>query len=160
MWLSNSFWSPSGYGEQTKMFLTRLQALGHDVAMFCNFGLQEARWEIQGITTYPTDGAWGNRALPTYIKDFKADLVIALCDAHVLNVDEWQEDIGAPMGLWAPLDHYPIPPQVLHVLQDERIRPIAMSRFGEEWMYRFKLNPLYVPHGVDTSMFYPQPDLK
>lgn len=160
LWLSNAFWAPSGYGEQSKLFIKRLQAAGHDVAMMCNFGIQEARWEIEGIQTYPADGSWGNLALPSYIKDWKADLVIALCDAHVLDVDKWPEDIGAPMAVWAPLDHYPIPPMVLHVLQDKRIRPIAMSRFGEEWMHRFDLNPLYVPHGVDTDLFTPRPEVK
>lgn len=160
LWLSNAFWAPSGYGEQSKLFLYRLKALGHDVAMMCNFGIQEARWEVEGIKTYPADGAWGNLALATYIEDFKPDLVIALCDAHVLKVDEWREDIGAPMAVWAPLDHYPIPPPVLHVLQDKRIRPIAMSRFGQEWMQRFQLNPLYVPHGVDTGLFKPKPEIK
>ncbi len=160
LWLSNAFWAPSGYGEQSNLFIRRLQALGHDVAMMCNFGIQGATWEIKGITTYPADGHWGNRALATYVKDFKADLVIGLCDAHVLNVDEWPEDIGAPMALWAPLDHYPIPPPILHVLQDKRIQPVAMSRFGERWMEMFNLDPLYVPHAVDTEMFKPRPETK
>lgn len=160
LWLSNAFWAPSGYGEQTNLFLHRLKALGHDIAMACNYGIQDARWEIQGIQTYPADGSWGNKALPTYIKDFNADLVIALADAHVFKVDDWQEDLGAPMALWAPLDHYPIPPPILHVLQDERVQPIAMSRFGQEWMEIFKLKPLYVPHGVDTALFKPRPEIK
>ena len=160
LWLSNGFWAPSGYGEQSNLFIRRLQALGHDVAMMCNYGIQDARWEIQGIQVYPADGAWGNRTLKTYIKDWKADLVIALCDAHVLKPDDWDEDMGAPIGVWAPLDHYPVPPPILHVLQDKRIKPIAMSRFGEEWMHRFQLDPLYVPHGVDTEVFKPKPETK
>lgn len=126
--------------------------------MICNFGLSAATWEIEGIQTYPADGEWGNKALPTYVKHFKADLALGLCDAHVLKPEEWPEELR--LGLWAPLDHYPIPPQVLHVLQDERIRPIAMSRFGEHWMNVFDLDPVYVPHGVDTSIFKPQPDIK
>jgi FkbM family methyltransferase len=33
--------------------------------------------------------------------------------------------------------------------------PIAMSRFGEAALQRAGLNPLYVPHGIDTSVFCP-----
>jgi glycosyltransferase involved in cell wall biosynthesis len=53
-----------------------------------------------------------------------------------------------------------MPPLVGAVLRHDRIRPIAMSRFGEEQMRTFELDPLYVPHGVDTKMFRPQPELK
>ena len=38
------------------------------------------------------------------------------------------------------------------------MQPIAMSRFGERWLSTAELNPLYVPHGVDTEVFRPLPD--
>jgi glycosyltransferase involved in cell wall biosynthesis len=35
-----------------------------------------------------------------------------------------------------------------------------MSRFGLEQMETFGLDPLYVPHGVDTGLFRPRPDIR
>ena len=60
--------------------------------------------------------------------------------------------------MWAPVDHYPIPPIVLSVLKDSKVQPIAMSQFGFDWMQRMKLEPLYAPHAVDTKLFCPMPE--
>lgn len=158
LWLGNAPWAGSGYGEQTAMFLPRLQALGHDVACVANYGLQAGVTEWNGIPVYPGDGNWCNRTIGTFAEHFQADLVLTLHDAWVMTPDKWPDDLR--MAIWAPIDHYPIPPAVLATLKHDKVTPIAMSRFGEEWMQRFKLDPLYVPHGVDTSLFRPQPDIK
>jgi glycosyltransferase involved in cell wall biosynthesis len=159
LWLSNAPWGGSGYAEQTALFVPRLAELGHDVAVLCNYGLQGQQTNYGGITCYPSDGYWGNVNLATFADLHRADQVIALCDAWVLNPDIWREGLQA--ALWAPVDHWPIPPAVLGVLnQKERIRPIAMSRFGLEQMETFDLDPIYVPHAVDTEMFRPQPEIK
>jgi glycosyltransferase involved in cell wall biosynthesis len=49
---------------------------------------------------------------------------------------------------------------VLATLQHDRIRPVAMSRFGEQMMNEFRLDPIYVPHGVDTMVFRPRPEIR
>src|SRR4029078_6243406 len=90
--------------------------------------------------------------------DHKAELVIILHDAWVLKPDKFPEDVK--VAVWAPIDHYPVPPQVLSVLADERTTPIAMSRFGEREMRQMGVEPLYVPHGVDTSIFKPPPSIR
>lgn len=156
VWLSNAPWSPSGYGEQTAMFVPRLQALGHDMAYAANYGLQAAMSQHDGLTVYPASEDWGNPVIGTFAKHHRADFVICLADAWVMRPDHWPDDLR--MGIWAPLDHYPVPPAVLAVLKHEKVRPIAMSRFGEHWFKKFDLDPLYVPHGVDTSVFRPQPE--
>lgn len=161
LWLSNGPWAPSGYGEQTALALPRLQALGHDVAVLCNYGVQGRQTTWEGITCYPSDGLWGNVALPTFVEVFEADQVIALCDAWVLRPDEWPKDApGAPVAVWAPIDHYPIPPGVLGSLKSDRIQALAMSRSAHGLMDEFGLDPLYVPHSVDTKVFRPQPEIR
>jgi glycosyltransferase involved in cell wall biosynthesis len=112
----------------------------------------------EGIVHYPADGIWGNETLATYANDHKADLVIALCDAWVLRPTEW--DPGPPVAVWAPIDHFPPPPAVLAVLSNERIRPIAMSRNGEQLLREAGLDPAYVPHGINTRLFCPRPEVK
>jgi len=158
LWLSNAPWAASGYGEQTALFTTRMRDDGHDVAVLCNYGLQcrETRWNE--LTCYPSDGAWGNLNIGTFADHHRADLIVALCDAWVLQPDKWRP--GTQAALWTPIDHWPIPPPVLATLQHEQIRPIAMSRFGEQLMTEFELDPIYVPHGVDTAMFRPQPEIR
>ena len=157
LWIANAPWAASGYGEQTAMFCSRFKALGHDVAIAANYGLQAGDTTWHGIPVYPGSANWGNPTASVFAKHFQADVVITLCDAWVMNPEAWPE---LEMAIWAPVDHHPLPPLVLGVLQHERVRPIAMSRDGEEWMRKFSLDPLYVPHGVDTSVFRPQPDRK
>jgi glycosyltransferase involved in cell wall biosynthesis len=158
MWLGNPPGVGSGYGEQAALFIPRFAAMGHEVAVQCNWGVQGMRIEAGPVTYYPSDNAWGNRALGTYAEHFGADRVVALCDAWVLRPDEWPDDIR--VGVWAPVDHYPLPPAVLATLAHPKVQPIAMSRFGERQMRECGLEPLYVPHGVDTTLFNPRPDTK
>jgi glycosyltransferase involved in cell wall biosynthesis len=158
LWLGNAPGVGSGYGEQASLFLPRIAELGHDLAVACNYGVQSMTINAGGLTIYPTDGAWGNKGLETYAEHHDAELVIALCDAWVLQPDLWPDGLEA--AVWAPIDHYPVPPLVLKVLSDQRVRPIAMSRFGEAQLEAFGLGPLYVPHGVDTELFRPMPELR
>jgi glycosyltransferase involved in cell wall biosynthesis len=155
LWLGNPPGVGSGYGEQARLFIPRLQALGHELAVACNYGVQGMCLEAGPVTYYPSDSDWGNRSLGTYAEHFDAELVIALCDAWVLRPDEWPD--GLRVACWAPVDHYPLPPQVLKALSHEKIRPVAMSRFGERMMQDAGLEPVYVPHGVDTALFHPRP---
>ena len=124
------------------------------MAFASNFGLMGAMQELDGMTLYPGDGGWGNKVIQSHADHFNADFVITLCDAWVMQPDAWP---NLHMAIWAPIDHYPIPPKVLSTLQHPQVTPIAMSRDGEQWMKRFKLDPLYVPHGIDTTLFRPQP---
>ncbi len=153
IWLSNAPWAASGYGQQTALAVPRLEKLGYEMAYAANYGLQSGTFEWQGHTVFPANEDWGNPTISTFVAHHRADLVIALCDSWVMKPDMWEGDW--PMAIWAPIDHFPIPPPVLGVLQHERIRPIAMSRDGEMWMQKFELDPVYVPHAVDTSIFKP-----
>jgi len=158
LWLSNPPWVPSGYGEQAALALPRLRAMGHDVAVLCNWGLHGRETNWNGITCYPTDGQWGNLNLGTFVEKHDAQLVIALCDAWVLHPDSWADGLAA--CVWAPVDHHPAPPAVVKTLRHPKITPVAMSRFGEQQMRAAGLDPLYVPHSVDTTVFRPQPEIR
>jgi len=158
LWLGNPPGVGSGYGEQARLFVPRLMALGHELAVACNYGVQGMCLEAGPVTYYPSDSDWGNKTIGTYAEHFQADLVVALCDAWVMRPDDWPQDLR--MAIWAPVDHYPLPPPVLNVLAHEKVRPVAMSRFGERLMTDAGLEPLYVPHGVDRTLFHPRPEDK
>ena len=150
LWLSNSPLAPSGYGGQSALFGPRIRDLGHEVAFAANHYLHSMKF--QGIDIYDAHGESGNTKVSMWAGVHRADLVICLYDSWVMRPDAWPH---VNMALWAPIDHHPIPPLVLEVLKHEKVRPIAMSRFGESWMKKFDLDPLYVPHGVDTSVYKP-----
>jgi glycosyltransferase involved in cell wall biosynthesis len=159
LWVGNAAFAPSGYGEQAGLFLPRFQQLGHHVAVLCNWGVAGAKLTLGGIDHYPSDGVWANRSLPTIAEHEHADIVIVLNDAWTMTPDSWGHGLP-PVAIWAPIDHYPIPPAVLASLAHPAIRPIAMSKFGHKLMTHADLDPLYVPHGVDTNLFHPQPEIR
>lgn len=152
LWLSNAPWAPSGYGEQTALFTERFRDAGHDVAIAANFGLQMGSFEWHGIPVYSANINWGNPTIETFAKHHQADIVIALCDAQVMDPKQWPD---LQMAIWAPVDHEPVPSPVAGVLGQLNVQAIAMSRNGEKWLQ--PVDPLYVPHGVDTAIFNPRP---
>lgn len=156
--LGNAPWTQSGYAEQIALLIPRLQALGHEVGISANYGIQGSMFPWHDVPVYPAAGNWNNDAIGHHAEHFGADLVLILHDAWVMKPDAWPDDMRA--AIWAPVDHYPVPPPVLGVLQHEKVQPIAMSRFGEDWMSRMKLEPLYAPHAVDTRVFRPQPEIR
>ena len=158
LWLSNPPWLASGYGEQTALALPRLVEQGHDVAVLCNWGLNGQATHWNDIACFPSDGQWGNQSVGWFAEQYQADVVIALCDAWVLKPDMWPDELR--MAVWAPVDHQPAPPDVVKALIHPRVAPIAMSLFGRRMMEDAGLEPLYVPHMVDTNVFRPQPDLR
>jgi glycosyltransferase involved in cell wall biosynthesis len=59
------------------------------------------------------------------------------------------------LASWVPVDSEPVPEGVLDYFKRTGATPIAMSRFGERMLRDAGLDPLYVPHGVDTSIYRP-----
>lgn len=159
----NAPWCPSGYGEQISLLTPRLQKLGHEVGIASNYGLQHriVPWTPEDgdpVPVFPIIGTNDSSTIPHYADFFQPDIIIALMDAWPLNPDVWPDDFR--VAVWSPVDHEPIPPKVLRVLMHEKVTPIAMSRFGETWMKRMELDPLYAPHAVDTNLFRYQPDVR
>lgn len=152
LWHSGAPWAQTGYGQQTATFTPRIRDMGHDVAISAWWGLNGSALEWQGMTVYPADQKWGNSLLPAYAKRHQADLVIALMDAWVLNAETMSP---LPLAVWVPVDHAPAPPHVVEFFMKSGARPIAMSRFGEQMLTDAGLDPLYVPHGIDTNIYEP-----
>lgn len=153
LWHSGAPWVPTGYGNQTALFTPRIRDAGHDVAISAMWGLNGSALGWEGMQVFPSDEQWGNILLPHLAKKHKADLVITLMDVWVLqNVEAFRQ---MNLACWVPVDHQPCPPNVALFFKATGARPIAMSRFGEQMLKDEGLDPLYVPHGVDTQVFAP-----
>jgi FkbM family methyltransferase len=82
-------------------------------------------------------------------------LVLVLYDAWAIDPAPLREFAAA---LWAPIQSHPVPPLDLQFFQVSGALPIAMSRYGERELAAAGLQPVYVPHAVDTGVFKPLTD--
>lgn len=157
IWYSNSPFVGSGYGNQTALFVPRLKALGHDMAIAAYWGIEGAKTEWDGIPVYPKSvtGTLSYDSMGLPAKDFGADIIISLMDLWALaggvNGD-------VPLFPWFPIDHEPLPPPIAARLTGPSplaTRGITMSKFGQRMAEKAGIDTFYVPHGVDTKAFAP-----
>lgn len=155
LWHSNAPWSPTGYGQQTGLFAPQLAA-HYDLAISSFYGLEGSPITWDGIPVFPgVGGQFGDEGLVQHAKHFfggdpRDGLVVTLMDVWVLDT-RWMEQIN--VAAWVPVDHDPAPPKVVQFFLDTGAVPIAMSQFGLQMLGR--LDPLYVPHGIDTDTYRP-----
>lgn len=136
------------------MWLPRLASLGHEVIASGALSFSGAPLEWEGFTVLPgwRDLATGNDIIGEHYRQTRADLLITLCDSFVLQ----PEVLGQMRAMcWTPVDTYPCDPKEAAVLATAGAIPVAMSRFGENALREAGLSPVYVPHGIDTTVFSP-----
>lgn len=165
-WFSNSPTAPTGYGVQSDQVLKRFIRDGLDVAVLSNYGREGVvgSWDsgfgvvpeyARGADAYSQDVTAINhvhhRALVEKAKGKQPDALITLYDVWILRSEKYKE---INVASWTPIDHNPIPPLVLHWLQQPNVMPIAMSKWGQERMIAAGLDAEYVPHAVE-SVFRP-----
>jgi glycosyltransferase involved in cell wall biosynthesis len=157
LWMSNAPWVGTGYGQQCALWTPRINEL-HPTAIAANFGLHGGRLSWQGMTVYPAgyDG-WSNDIIPSHAADWLDGepgdgWLLTLMDVWVFKNPRFQRQNVAS---WCPIDHLPAPPLVVQWFKQSGAVPIAMSRFGERLLRSEGLDPLYVPHGVDTDVYRP-----
>ncbi len=156
---SNAPWATTGYGQQTSIFAPLFRDAGHDVAISAFYGCQGAMLTWNGIKVYPGGyHPYGNdiilrHAAHHFGGDLRDGLILTLVDVWVLNA---AEHTRANVANWVPVDHEPAPPKVIEYLEVSGSTPIAMSLHGERMLRQAGLDPLYVPHGIDTDVYYPR----
>lgn len=151
-WVSNSPWSRTGYGNQTMLFVPRLQKLGHEMAIIAFYGLEGGTLNWNGVPIYPRAyHPYGNDIMGPHSLHFKADIMISLIDAWVYEPGAFGPVRWVP---WFPIDHDPAPKAVLNKVARSWAR-IVYSRFAERQMQAAGMECYYVPHGVDTNDYKP-----
>jgi len=149
----------SGYGNQTALCVPRIRDLGYDVALSAFYGLHGSPLEWNGIKTYPGGyHPYGMDIIMGHAADHFGGsvddgLIITLIDAWVLDAALLTR---ANVAAWAPVDHEPAPPHIIDFFTASQATPLAMSRSGEQAFRDAGLEPLYVPHCVDTNLFEPR----
>lgn len=153
--LSNAPWCATGYGNQTKVFLPRLQTLGHQISMTAFWGLEGSILIVGGVKIYPRGfHPYGLDIVAANAKHERADIIISLIDAWVLNPTQMQlgNNLWVP---WFPIDSEPIAP-LLRDMVKGAFKRIVFSHHAERMMNQVGLDYYYVPHGVETKVLEPK----
>ena len=151
-WFSNSPAATTGYGCQTKIFTPRLaKLLDKGLSITAFYGVQSGVLNINGIKVYPSfKHPYGQDVIGAHAVWDQADAVISLLDIWVVQ----PENIGMPWFPWFPIDHEPIPANVLAKAR-QATKGIVMSKFGKRMAEQAGLDVWYVPHAVDANIFKP-----
>lgn len=152
---SNAPWAPSGYGVQTKHLIKIFKALGHRVAVSAFYGLNGGPLEIDDVLYLPNGQLeFGIDVFPGHMEHIQPDLTLMLMDLWKMGplVDLLKEHNVAS---WVPVDCAPLGKVDREVLRLSGIRPIAMSKFGEDQLKEHFPRTLYAPHMVDRAFYQP-----
>jgi glycosyltransferase involved in cell wall biosynthesis len=156
LWHSTTPWAASGYGQQTAIWVRRLREMGHEVTISSYWGLSGSPTGWEGITVLPGYGhSYCSASLGQHAQVIRPDLVITLGDVWVLDPQVLR---GLPLAHWLPCDCRPMSLADRAVVDGGGGEVIAMSRFGYDRYRTAGLRPLYVPHGIETSVFRPAQD--
>ena len=160
---SNSYNSPTGYGQQATHLIDNLKRSGLDVEMLSNYGLEGVPTEIKtphgkvphfprGVDLYSNDSAPLDHMNWIARHPDKPNLFISLYDVWVMQSQGYDK---FPIASWVPLDHVTLPPKVEAWLRKPNVTPIAMSPHGVRQMTAKGIECEYVPHAIDTKKFKP-----
>lgn len=154
-WMSNAPWAATGYGNQTKIFLPRLQALGHKLSATAFYGLEGAVLNMNGVNIYPRGyHPYGLDIAAANAKMEKADILVSLIDTWVLNAYQMQLHNNRWIP-WFPVDSEPMPAAVRDSAKDA-FRRIVFSHFAERMLDQAGLDYYFVPHGIETDKMKPR----
>lgn len=152
---SNAPTTLTGYGMQTAIFAPRFRDLGYDVTLNCPMSMTMSPITWNGMVMFGAAGdPLGNDMMPA--RGPRYDIIFTLCDLFGL----FQASTQMPPHKWIhwmPVDCEPMGERDIATLRQTGGVPVCMSRFGTEQIRREGFEPLYVPHGIDTNVFKPQP---
>jgi glycosyltransferase involved in cell wall biosynthesis len=122
------------------------------------YGLEGNVLPWNGIPVFPGIGqTYGDRTILQhaevhFAKEIRNGLTVTLMDVWPLDPQVWS---NLNTACWTPVDHDPCPRPVSEFFHASGAVPIAMSKFGQRMLHDHGLDPLYVPHAVDTEVYKP-----
>ena len=135
--------------------MPRIASLGHEITIAAPYSFGGAILEWEGFRVLPSvrDMA-GNDVIIQNHEFYEADLTITLCDVFgLLKSAKALAQIN--VAHWFPVDTTPLGEADVTVLREGGGIPVSMSQFGAQVLRGEGADPLFVPHGVDASVFSP-----
>ena len=146
----------TGYGDQTGEVVPRVAKAGYDVAVSCMTAVGDHIGELDGITMLPGGMTpYSSDILPAHAEYWFGNdpgLIITLYDAWAIGPEAV---VGRACAAWTPVHSRPMSVGDQRFFALSGAQPLAMSRFGEAQMRARNMEPVYIPHGVDTAKFRP-----
>lgn len=156
----------TGYGVQVGHLCRKLTEAGHEVAVHCKYGHQHGvrMWPTPHgqVTLYPCGLAQHGldvlqaHAMHFFAGDPQGGVIIVVTDTWSL-LPIAKDLANFRVLAWAPVDHFPCPPEVLRFFHESRATPVAMAKYGCQQFLEAGLGSEYAPLAVDTSVFKPTP---
>jgi glycosyltransferase involved in cell wall biosynthesis len=97
-----------------------------------------------------------SNSLYQHANAYKPDLIITLGDVWVMDANLLKQ---LPIAHWLPSDCRPMSQADRAVVEASGAELIAMSEFGYDRFRTAGYDPVLVPHGIDTNMFKPLPNV-
>jgi glycosyltransferase involved in cell wall biosynthesis len=153
LWVSDSPFSPSAYGQQTLMTTPLLHSLGHEVVVLVasHHGRPLSFEGVRMIGGY-WDGH-GNDIIASAAEEEKADCVITLKDPYCYDPASMRS-LNVPWYPIVPVDTEPLS-DTNRVALEPCTRPIAVTQQGADALKEAGFDPWYVPHGINCEVFAP-----
>jgi len=156
LWSSNSPWSPSGYGVQTKDLLLRFIKDDWKFAVSCFYGLEGGFIDYQGIPCFPKIGQpYGGDALVLHSREFQADLVMTFQDIWPVHGGNLFTMAAERKWIpYVPIDWFPVAPNILERLK-HAYRILTFSRAGHKALQEKGLQSDLILEATDIDIFKP-----
>jgi glycosyltransferase involved in cell wall biosynthesis len=155
---------PTGYANQARAWIPRLADAGHEVAISCLAGVVSHMSEWRSprghiIPVYPATPyeKFGQDVVRGHYAHWEADLIITLTCSWIFAPDVWR-DLRAIMI--TPVDIEGMGQKDYEIIVNTGATPAAVCRWGEAQMRARGLEPLYLPHGIETGIFKPPANRK
>jgi glycosyltransferase involved in cell wall biosynthesis len=141
----------TGYGVQQGYLQKILLGLGHEVASASFAAVHGSPILSDGVLTYPSLFANMGQDLACHARHFKADIVIPIMDAWVIEMGAWE---GVRLVPFFPVDHSPLSPHLTKRLP-QFFASAVYSKWGQEVCREAGFDVAYTPCSVDTQVYAP-----
>jgi len=132
-----------------------MKAMGNNVAIFNNYGLEGSNTDWNGIPVYQRGAdLYSNDVVPAHMFNWternpkQNHILFTLYDTWVLKGPRWSD---WNVASWVPIDHLPAPPLVAKWCRQPFVTPIAMSQYGKEMLENVGIESLYIPHAIEST---------
>ena len=155
LWASNSPNVATGYGIPTRNLMPFILNAGHELAIQAMYGIQGGSVNYGDVMIYPAQGQpYGIDTIGHHAKHFGAELVVTLMDNWVLPTD-YHQQFKAKWLSWFPVDGSPAPAASV-LMASKAEYPAVFSLDGvKEMRFAGISDIIYLPYGIDCSVFYP-----
>lgn len=168
--VSNSPGSPTGYGVQAELLISKLLEHNARVAVQSNWGREGNIGEVpvgrHRIREYPKGfRMYSEDVIPLWHRHWVDEnpgikqAIFTLYDVWVYNPLTFEgvypQGQEPPIISWVPLDHISLPPAVAQFLKRPNVIPVTMAPHGQRQLEAAGIASTYIPHAIDTKIYKP-----